>query len=70
MYDQNNKIWEVRADVLIHVLKLQILPFQVSVSLSLSLTALYKETIAYLLKTEDGEISWTVCPKTLLCLNS
>lgn len=70
MYDQNNKIWEVRADVLIHVLNLQILPFQVSVSLSLSLTALYKETIAYLLKTEDGEISWTVCPKTLLCLNS
>lgn len=70
MYDQNNKIWEVRADVLIHILKLQILPFHVSVSLSLSLTALYKETIAYLLKTEDGEISWTVCPKTLLCLNS
>lgn len=32
--------------------------------------ALYKGTIAYLLKTEDGEISWTVCPKTLLCPNS
>lgn len=26
--------------------------------------------IAYLLKTEDGEISWTAYPKALLCLKS
>lgn len=70
MYDLNNKILEVIADVFIRVLQLQIFPFHVAVSLSQSFMALYKGTIAYLLKTEDGEISWTVCPKTLLCPNS